>query len=129
MNEPSQALDRLRSALHRGRTSADDPALNTLLHQALAQAAAAEPETIEVLGTTTRPRRLRLAVLAADHGVDAMYQLEWVELAASDAGELFLVFRRRDGQNYATACGQATALPTTLANSLPEPLAAALLDG
>ncbi len=128
MGEPA-AIDRLRQALHRGRNAAPEAELDAVLTEALERAAAAAPETIEVLATTTRPRRLQLAVLAADHSVDTMYQQEWVELSASASGELLLVFRRRDGASYATPCGQATALPPTLATALPEPLAAALLDG
>ena len=103
--------------------------LDSILSSALIDAAAAEPELITVMNPVTRPRRLQLATLVSDKGLDTMYQLEWAELAISSEGQCYLVYRRRSGGDYAIVWSPATTLPATMPGQLPESLALALLGG
>lgn len=101
-------------------------ALEAELGAALTAAAAAEPELITVMNPTSRPQRLRLAVLVSDASLDTMYAREWAELSVSSDGHCYLVYRRRDGGDYAVEWSPATALPTAMSGLLSEPLALAL---
>lgn len=103
-------------------------ALERLLDDGLERARAAEPELITVMNPATRPMRLRLAPLAADADLDRMYHRASAELSVSDDGRCYLVYRQRDGGDYAVLWSGATALPEALLARLPEPLAAALLE-
>ncbi len=102
-------------------------ALRRLLAEALVAADAAEPETVPVMNPTLRPQRLRLAVLASDRSLDRMYQQEWSELAAGANGQLYLLYRRRDQEDYAIRYDAGVTLPSNMSEILPEALAEALL--
>lgn len=102
-------------------------ALEEELNAALATAAAAKAELLTVMNPTSRPQRLRLATLVSDASLDSMYRREWAELAVSDAGRCYLVYRRRDGGDYAVEWSPATSLPTPMTGLLSEPLALAML--
>lgn len=131
MSDPATALAHLRAQLlqrWRRFPSEQDRALEAMLRAALAEAVAADAETITVMNPTSRSQRLRLAVLVDDRALDAMYQQEWAELAVSSAGRCYLVYRRRDGGDYAIEWSPATTLPATMVGRLPEWLALALLD-
>lgn len=121
----------LERVLERWRAFPDDlrGALEAELERGLAAAAGAAPETLTVMNPVSRPRRLRLATLAADRALDTMYHREWAELSVSDDGRLYLVYRRRDGGDYAIEWSPATTLPATLQEALSEPLSLALLGG
>lgn len=103
-------------------------ALDTELQSALEQAAAAKPEVITVMNPTSRPQRLRLAVLVSDTALDSLYHREWAELAVSDKGVLYLVYRRSDGGDYAVEWSSATPIPTSMLDHLSESLALALFE-
>ena len=102
--------------------------LDTLLAQALERAAAAEPEVLTVMDPASRPQRLRLATVVAEADLDSFYHNEWAELAISHDGRLFLVYRRRDGGDYAVTWSQATTVPAPVMQALPDVLAIAMLE-
>ena len=89
----------------------------------------AQPEVLTVMNPVSRPVHLRLAALVSDKDLDTMYQQEWGELAVSHEGRCYLVYRRRDGGDYAIEWSPNTNLPATMMTRLSEPLAAALLGG
>lgn len=103
--------------------------LDALLADALERAAAAAPEVLTVMDPASRPQRLRLATVVAEADLDSFYHNEWAELAVSHDGRLFLVYRRRDGGDYAVTWSQATTVPAPVMQALPDVLAAAMLDG
>ena len=103
--------------------------LDALLSDALARAAAADPEVLTVMDPAARPQRLRLAPVAARGDLDSFYHNEWAELAVSHDGRLFLVYRRRDGGDYAVTWSQATTVPAPIMQALPDVLAVAMLEG
>ena len=103
--------------------------LDALLCDALEQAAAAKPEVLTVMDPATRPQRLRLATVVAAADLDSFYHNEWAELAISHDGRLFLVYRRRDGGDYAVTWSQATTVPAPVMQALPDVLATAMLEG
>ena len=124
------ALERLRGQLLQSWTQfPETEALDRELQQALERAAQAEPEVITVSTPTSRPMRLRLAVVAEDRNLDSFYQREWAELAVSDRGVCYLVYRRRDGGHYAIEWSPSTVLPGTMNQQLPDWLAQAMLEG
>jgi len=102
--------------------------LDLELQEALERAAGSEPELVTVMNPVSRPQRLRLAVLVTDADLDTMYQREWGELAVSDAGRCYLIYRRREDGDYAIEWSPATSIPTTMMNRLSDPLATALLE-
>ena len=105
-----------------------DDELDTLLAEALARAAAAKPEVLTVMDPASRPQRLRLATVVAKADLDSFYHNEWAELAISHDGRLFLVYRRRDGGDYAVTWSQATTIPAPIMQALPDVLATAMLE-
>ena len=124
------ALERLREQLlQRWTEFPETEALGQELRAALAQAADAAPEVLTVSTPTSRPMRLRLAVLAVDRNLDPFYQREWAELAVSDRGVCYLVYRRRDGGHYAIEWSPSTVLPGTMNQQLPDLWAMAMLEG
>ena len=94
------------------------------LGEALARATAATPAVITVMNPVTRPVTLQLAVLATDDQLDTMYAQEWGEFSLGADGELYLVYRRRDGNDYATRWTPATTLPASLLGALSPALLA-----
>ena len=102
--------------------------LDALLTVALERAAAAEPEVLTVMDPVARPQRLRLATVVAEADLDSFYHNEWAELAVSHDGRLFLVYRRRDGGDYAVTWSQATTVPAPVMQALPDVLATAMLE-
>lgn len=102
--------------------------LDLELQEALDRAAGSEPELVTVMNPVSRPQRLHLAVLVTDADLDTMYQQEWGELAVSDAGRCYLIYRRREDGDYAIEWSPATSMPRTMMNRLSEPLASALLE-
>lgn len=129
--QESTALGRLRDQLlrrWREFPAEKSHALDLELENALQRAAAADPEVITVMNPVSRPLTRRLATLVTDGGLDTMYRQEWAELAVSDDGCCYLVYRRRDGNDYAIEWSSATALPETMMGELSEPLASALLE-
>jgi len=102
--------------------------LDALLTDTLARAAAAKPEILTVMDPASRPQRLRLAVVVAKADLDSFYHNEWAELAVSHDGRLFLVYRRRDGGDYAVTWSQATTIPAPVMQALPDVLATAMLE-
>ncbi len=104
-------------------------ALERLLEDALARAATAEPEQITVMNPVSRPMRLRLAVIVGGADLDHMYHNEWAELAVSSEGRCYLVYRRRDGGDYAVEWTAATSVPGSMMSEMPEVLALAMLEG
>ena len=126
------ALARLRArVLARWRKFPDSRRgeLDTLLADALARAAAAEPEILTVMDPAARPQRLRLTPVTARADLDSFYHNEWAELAVSHDGRLFLVYRRRDGGDYAVTWSEATTVPAPIMQALPDVLAVAMLEG
>ena len=103
--------------------------LDALLAGALERAAAAGPEVLTVMDPVARPQRLRLATVVAEADLDSFYHNEWAELAVSHDGRLFLVYRRRDGGDYAVTWSQATTVPAPVMQALPDVLATAMLEG
>ena len=103
--------------------------LDALLAGALKEAAAAPPEVLTVMDPASRPQRLRLATVVAEADLDSFYHNEWAELAVSHDGRLFLVYRRRDGGDYAVTWSQATTVPAPVMRALPDVLATAMLEG
>ena len=103
--------------------------LDALLAGALEEAAAAPPEVLTVMDPASRPQRLRLATVVAEADLDSFYHNEWAELAVSHDGRLFLVYRRRDGGDYAVTWSQATTVPAPVMQALPDVLATAMLEG
>ena len=103
--------------------------LDALLAGALAEAAAADPEILTVMDPASRLQRLRLATVVAEADLDSFYHNEWAELAISHDGRLFLVYRRRDGGDYAVTWSQATTVPAPVMQALPDVLATAMLEG
>ena len=103
-------------------------ALDRLLDEALARAGQAEPELLTVMNPVSRPMRLRLAPVAADADLDRMYHRASAELSVSTDGRCYLVYRQRDGGDYAVLWSAATSLPEALLSRLPDPLATALLE-
>lgn len=125
-------LDRLRARILARWTEfppADRPQLDAVLEDALSRAACAPREVLTVAGVSTHPLPLRLAVLVSDAELDTMYRQEWAELSVSDGGRCYLVYRRRDGGDYAVEWTPATTLPESMARALPDVLALALLGG
>ena len=125
------ALARLRArVLARWREFPDSrrDELDTLLADALVRAAAADPEVLTVMDPAARPQRLRLAPVAERAYLDSFYHNEWAELAVSHDGRLFLVYRRRDGGDYAVTWSQATTVPAPIMQALPDVLAFAMLE-
>ena len=102
--------------------------LDRLLDDGLARAKQAEPELLTVMNPTSRPMRLRLAPIAADADLDRMYHRASAELSVSADGRCYLVYRQRDGGDYAVLWSGATSLPEALLARLPDPLATALLE-
>ena len=125
------ALARLRAqVLVRWSEFPDDLGrkLDALFADALERAAAADPEVLTVMDPASRPRRLRLATVVAEADLDSFYHNEWAELAISHDGRLFLVYRRRDGGDYAVTWSQATTVPAPVMQALPDVLATAMLE-
>lgn len=102
--------------------------LDALLTDALARAEAAEPEVLTVMDPAARPQRLRLATVVDDADLDSFYHNEWADLAISHDGRCFLVYRRRDGGDYAVTWSPATTVPAPVMGALPDVLAMALLE-
>ena len=102
--------------------------LDALLTSALERAAAAVPEVLTVMDPSSRPQRLRLATVVEAADLDSFYHNEWAELAISHDGRLFLVYRRRDGGDYAVTWSQATTVPVPVMQRLPDVLATAMLE-
>ena len=102
--------------------------LDALLAEALESATAAAPEVLTVMDPASRPQRLRLATVVAEADLDSFYHNEWAELAISHDGRLFLVYRRRDGGDYAITWSQATTVPAAVMQALPDVLATAMLE-
>ena len=102
--------------------------LDALLGGALERAAAAPPEILTVMDPASRPQRLRLATVVAEADLDSFYHNEWAEIAVSHDGRLFLVYRRRDGGDYAVTWSQATTVPAPVMQALPDVLATAMLE-
>ena len=102
--------------------------LDALLTDALERAAAAAPEVLTVMDPASRPQRLRLATVVEAADLDSFYHNEWAELAISHDGRLFLVYRRRDGGDYAVTWSQATTVPVPVMQGLPDVLATAMLE-
>ncbi len=102
--------------------------LDGLLAEALARAEAAEPEILTVMDPVARPQRLRLATVVGDADLDSIYHNEWAELTISHDGRCFLVYRRRDGGDYAVTWSPATTVPAALMAALPDVLAMAMLE-
>ena len=102
--------------------------LDALLTDALERAARAAPEILTVMDPATRPQRLRLATVVEAADLDSFYHNEWAELAISHDGRLFLVYRRRDGGDYAVTWSQATTVPVPVMQGLPDVLATAMLE-
>ena len=103
-------------------------AMDRLIDDGLARAAQAEPEVLTVMNPVSRPVRLRLAPIAADADLDRMYHRASAELSLSVDGRCYLVYRQRDGGDYAVLWSAATSLPEALLARLPDPLATALLE-
>ena len=127
----NNALARLRTqVLARWRafpeTRRDE--LDALFAGALARAETAEPEVLTVMDPAARPQRLRLATVVAQADLDSFYHNEWAELAVSHDGRLFLVYRRRDGGDYAITWSGATTVPAPVMRALPDVLAVAMLE-
>lgn len=126
-----EALARLRSQLlsrwneFPAERRAD---LDALLTKALVRADAADPEIITVIDPSARPQRLRLAVIVDRVDLDSFYHNEWAELAISQDGRCFLVYRRRDGGDYAVTWSPATTVPAPVMQALPDVLAMAMLE-
>ena len=116
--------------LQRWRNFPEDKSeqLDLELKEALNRAADSEPELVTVMNPVSRPQRLRLAVLVTDADLDTMYQQEWGELAVSDTGRCYLIYRRRENSDYAIEWSPSTSIPTTMMNGLSDPLATALLE-
>ena len=102
--------------------------LDALLTDALGRAEAAEPEVLTVMDPAARPQRLRLATVVDGADLDSFYHNEWAELAISHDGRCFLVYRRRDGGDYAVTWSTATTVPAPVMRALPDVLAMALLE-
>ena len=129
---PGEALARLRAQVLSRWSAFPDSLrreLDALLVDALERAAAAEPEVMTVMDPASRPQRLRLATVVAEADLDSFYHNEWAELAISHDGRLFLVYRRRDGGDYAVTWSQATTVPAPVMQALPDVLATAMLEG
>ncbi|MCB1743508.1 MAG: hypothetical protein KDK91_24235 [Gammaproteobacteria bacterium] len=127
----TQPLARLRAQLlarWRQFPQAQSAALDALLGEALQRAAQADPVVMTVMDPVSRPQRLRLATLVGGADLDSFYHNEWAELAISADGRCFLVWRRRDGGDYATLWSPASSVPDALMQALPDPLATALLE-
>ena len=130
-SEPGDALARLRAqVLARWNAFPDKQRneLDALLADSLERAAAADPEVLTVMDPASRPQRLRLATVVAAADLDSFYHNEWAELAISHDGRLFLVYRRRDGGDYAITWSQATTVPAPVMQALPDVLATAMLE-
>ena len=102
--------------------------LDALLADALERARTCDPEVLTVMDPASRPQRLRLATVVAEADLDSFYHNEWAELAVSHDGRLFLVYRRRDGGDYAVTWSQATTVPAPVMKALPDVLATAMLE-
>lgn len=130
-NASDSDLDRLKDQVL-ARWRAFPPALSSTLDSelsaALEQSRTATPELMTVMNPVSRPTQLKLGLLVTDAGLDTMYAQEWGELCVSDAGCLYLVYRRRDGNHYAIVWTPATTLPPTMMACLSPALAAALLE-
>ena len=131
-NVPDDALVRLRAQVLARWSAFPDTLrdkLDTLLADGLTRAAEAAPEVLTVMDPASRPQRLRLATVVAEADLDSFYHNEWAELAVSHDGRLFLVYRRRDGGDYAVTWSQATTVPAPVMQALPDVLATAMLEG
>lgn len=136
MNEPDTGnadsqVDRLLAELTaRWREFPADQrqSLRTLLQDALAQAGHSKPEVITIAGSVTRPGVLRLAVLARAQ-TDDYYTQEWVEFAVAAEGGAYVVYRRRDQNDYAAPWSLATTLPEGIMRALDPALMLALCGG
>lgn len=129
--DPSSLERLLRQILQRWREFPPHlrEALELELGAAIAVAMDSPPELLTVAGSVSRPQHLRLGVLVADEALDTMYGQDRAELSVSDRGLLYLVYRLRDGGDYATEWSPAAAIPATMMDRLSEPLATALLGG
>lgn len=129
-SEPTP-MERLRSQLlQRWRQFPSDLSrtLDGELKDALERASAAEPEVLTITSPVSRPSRLRLAVLASDNSLDTMYRQERAELAVSDRGCVYLVYRPRGGGDYGIEWSPSTTIPGTMMPNLSEALAAAMFE-
>ncbi|MGI9333065.1 MAG: hypothetical protein ACR2RL_07895 [Gammaproteobacteria bacterium] len=129
--EDGDVLTLLEERVLSRRTSfpaALESALRTELAAALEQARGSEPVTMTVMNPVSRPMTLKLGVLVTDTDLDTMYAQDWAELAVSDTGSLYLVYRLRNGGDYAVEWTPATTLPSTMMQRLTPALAAALLE-
>jgi len=118
---PADSLAEARARLLDGvgpLSPTESEALDGQLSPALRTAAAADAEVLTVMNPVMRPVTLRLASLATDTALDAMYAQEWAELSVSANGALYLVYRRRDGEDYAVEWSPATSLPASLLRQL-----------
>lgn len=130
-SEPSGALQRLHAQLlghWRQPPAALCDALDAILAEALQRAAATEAEVLTVMNPTSRPQRLRLAVVADDAALDSFYHNQWAEFAISDQGRAYLLYRRRDGGDYAVEWSTATSVPGGLMARLPDALAEVMFE-
>lgn len=127
-NDP---VDALYSTLTVRWTTFPQPHASQLrqrLQAALDEAQAAQPEVITVAGTTTKPAVLRLACLGRC-STDSMYAREWAEFCVAAEGGAWIVYRRKDHQDYAAAWTQGSALPEGLMQALEPCLVMALYGG
>lgn len=100
--------------------------LRAFLSEQIAKAGENELELLTIAGATSRPRPLRLVVLATGFN-EQLYRREWTELSLSSAGDILVIFRDKDGGDYATPMGTASALPESLMSNLPPIVAMAVL--
>jgi hypothetical protein len=125
------ALERLcRQLLYRWDDfpSPELASLRELLADALAKACEAQPEIMTVVNPVSRPVRLQLYAIASDSELDSLYHREWAELAVSHSGVCYLIYRRKDGGDYAVEWSSATSVPAGLSATLPPELALAMFE-
>ncbi len=123
------ALKRLLTAL----TESWDPFppdlgedLKAELRDALAAAREAPVQILLCTDSRTRPRPLRLTVLASDYSADAMYRREWVEFAIEAGGRPYLIYRFKNGEDHAVPWSPSVSLPDGLIAECSPALATAL---
>ena len=131
VTEPEKALKRLRRQLVLNSAISDEQsaALDDLLLTALKEAGETEEQTLTVMNPVSRPQQLRLAVIAEDRQLDTMYGKEFAQLAISEDGVCYLVYRRSDGGDYAVSWSPASALAPTTMQAVPELLLLAMMGG
>ena len=125
------ALERLcRQLLQRWREfpAPELASLREFLTRQLLAAIQSEPETITVMNPVSRPARLRLHSVVSDVELDSFYHREWAELAVSHEGICYLVYRRKDGGDYAVEWSTATSVPTSMLGVLPPELTKAMFE-